>query len=75
MNSQDFIDTDEWSLIIKECEPDFVPSGTEATGLRNIHIFGLANVLHRPIILLDSIAGMQSSGDYSGIPLYILYLK
>lgn len=34
-------------------------------GLRNIHIFGLANVLHRPIILLDSLSGMRSSGDYS----------
>ncbi|XP_013409530.1 deubiquitinating protein VCIP135 [Lingula anatina] len=64
---QDFIDQSEWNLIIEECDPDFLPPDGEAHGLRNIHIFGLANVLKRPIILLDSMTGMQSSGDYSGV--------
>ncbi|XP_059161948.1 deubiquitinating protein VCPIP1-like isoform X2 [Physella acuta] len=64
---QDFIDDSEWELIIRECDPDFVPLGAEPTGLRNIHIFGLANVLKRPIILLDSLEGIRSSGDYSAI--------
>ncbi|KAF4076646.1 hypothetical protein AMELA_G00217500 [Ameiurus melas] len=62
---QDFIDTAEWEDIINECDPLFVPPEGVPLGLRNIHIFGLANVLHRPIILLDSLSGMRSSGDYS----------
>ncbi|XP_077979065.1 deubiquitinating protein VCPIP1-like [Glandiceps talaboti] len=63
----DFIDVDEWITIIAECDPEFIPYDGEALGLRNIHIFGLANVLHRPIILLDSLGGLQSSADYSGV--------
>lgn len=62
---QDFIDAAEWEDIITECDPLFVPPEGVPLGLRNIHIFGLANVLHRPIILLDSLSGMRSSGDYS----------
>lgn len=66
---RDFIHDDEWKDIISEADPYFQPppSSGEGLGLRNIHLFGLANVLHRPIILLDSVTGMQSSGDYSGI--------
>ncbi|GFO30372.1 deubiquitinating protein vcip135-like [Plakobranchus ocellatus] len=67
MQFQDFVDESEWTLIINECDPEFVPSGLEPTGLRNIHIFGLANVLRRPIVLLDCLEGIQSSGDYSAI--------
>ncbi|XP_077414995.1 deubiquitinating protein VCPIP1 [Vanacampus margaritifer] len=62
---QDFIDAAEWEDIVNECDPLFVPPEGVPLGLRNIHIFGLANVLHRPIILLDSLSGMRSSGDYS----------
>lgn len=62
-----FVDMDEWQDIIDECDPNFVPKDYEPVGLRNIHVFGLANVLHRPIILLDDLSGMQSSGDYSGV--------
>ncbi|KAL4635198.1 deubiquitinating protein VCIP135 [Arapaima gigas] len=62
---QDFIDSAEWEDIINECDPLFIPPEGVPLGLRNIHIFGLANVLHRPIILLDSLSGMRSSGDYS----------
>ncbi|XP_046335736.1 deubiquitinating protein VCPIP1-like [Haliotis rufescens] len=69
---QDFIDKDEWSDIINECHPDFIPPDSEPLGLRNIHIFGLANVLKRPIILIDSIEGMQSSGDYCGVFLPVM---
>lgn len=63
---KDFIDIDEWESIINESHPDFLPSNGEPLGLRNIHVFGLANVLKRPIILLDSISGMKSKGEYSG---------
>lgn len=63
---KDFVDKDEWEAIIDECDPYYVPPEGEALGLRNIHIFGLANVLHRPIVLLDSKSGLTSSGDYSG---------
>ncbi|XP_066272769.1 deubiquitinating protein VCPIP1-like [Branchiostoma lanceolatum] len=62
----DFIDSSEWDDIIEECDPDFTPRDGEPLGLRNIHVFGLANVLHRPIILLDSLEGLQSSADYCG---------
>ncbi|TNN32920.1 Deubiquitinating protein VCIP135 [Liparis tanakae] len=62
---QDFIDAAEWEDIINECDPLFVPPEGVPLGLRNIHIFGLANVLHRPIVLLDSLSGMRSPGDYS----------
>lgn len=64
---KDFISDEEWADIIAESAPDFKPPDGQSLGLRNIHIFGLANVLHRPIILLDSLSGMQSKGDYSGI--------
>ncbi|XP_029651121.1 deubiquitinating protein VCIP135 [Octopus sinensis] len=67
MHFEDFIHPLEWQEIIAECEPNFVPLDGEPLGLRNIHIFGLANVLKRPIILLDSIIGIRSSGDYSGV--------
>ncbi|XP_025080407.1 deubiquitinating protein VCIP135-like isoform X2 [Pomacea canaliculata] len=64
---ENFVDKDEWKEIIEECDPNFMPKDHEPAGLRNIHIFGLANVLKRPIILLDTLGGMQSSGDYSGV--------
>ncbi|GAB1607956.1 deubiquitinating protein VCIP135-like [Argonauta hians] len=67
MHFEDFIHCLEWQEIIAECAPNFVPVDGEPLGLRNIHIFGLANVLRRPIILLDSIDGIRSSGDYSGV--------
>ena len=63
----DFVDAKEWDIIIAESDPDYLPGPNEAFGLQNIHIFGLANVLHRPIILLDSLSGLQSSGDYTGV--------
>lgn len=69
----DFVDKDEWPHIIAESDPDYLPGPNEAMGLQNIHIFGLANVLRRPIILLDSLSGLQSFGDYSGVFLPVLY--
>ncbi|CAH1785484.1 unnamed protein product [Owenia fusiformis] len=64
---KDFIGENEWENIIAECDPYYIPPDGEALGLRNIHIFGLANVLRRPIILLDSMTGLKSSGDYAGL--------
>ncbi|KAL2096808.1 hypothetical protein ACEWY4_006015 [Coilia grayii] len=61
----DFIAASEWDDIISECDPLFTPPEGIPLGLRNVHIFGLANVLRRPIVLLDSLSGMRSSGDYS----------
>ena len=52
--------------IIAECDPMYAPADGEMMGLRNIHIYGLANVLKRPIILLDSMSGITNVGDYSG---------
>ncbi|KAL3842550.1 hypothetical protein ACJMK2_020546 [Sinanodonta woodiana] len=64
---KDFVYEREWYEIIDECDPFYFPTNGEPLGMRNIHIFGLANVLKRPIILLDSLEGMQSKGDYSGV--------
>lgn len=61
----DFINGSEWPGIIAECDPDFIPPDG-IVGLRPIHVFGLANVLRRPILLLDSVAGMNTSADYAG---------
>ncbi|EDV29405.1 uncharacterized protein TRIADDRAFT_11306, partial [Trichoplax adhaerens] len=69
---RDFISDDEWQEIIAEADPDFVPRNGESLGLRNVHIFGLANILKRPILLLDNLEGMQSSVDYSAIFLPVL---
>ncbi len=70
---KDFYSEEDWPDIIAEAGPDFQPPDGQELGLRNIHIFGLANVLHRPIVLIDSLSGVKSSGDYSGIFLPTLY--
>ena len=70
---KDFYSSEDWPDIIAEAAPDFQPPDGQQFGLRNIHIFGLANVLRRPILLLDSLSGMQSSGDYSGFFLPTLH--
>ena len=61
-----FMEKSEWRRIIAECEPDYSPLDSEQVGMTNFHLFGLANVLHRPIILLDAMSEMHKSGDYSG---------
>ena len=63
---RDFVSAEDWPLIVDECDPDYVPPDGQPHGLRNIHVFGLASVLRRPIVLLDSFSGLQSSGDYAG---------
>ncbi|KAK9499362.1 hypothetical protein O3M35_002410 [Rhynocoris fuscipes] len=62
-----FINNSEWSYIIDECDPDYKPSDGSMIGLRNVHVFGLANLLRRPIILLDSNEGMKASADYAAV--------
>lgn len=64
---KEFYSTEEWDGIVAEAGPDWKPPDGQTLGLCNIHVYGLANVLRRPIILLDSLMGMQSSGDYSAI--------
>ena len=70
---KDFVSEEEWEGIIEEAGPDFSPPDGQSLGLSNIHVYGLANVLRRPILLLDSWSGMQSSGDYSGVFLPTMY--
>ena len=48
-----FHSEEEWRIIINEADPNSTDDGL-TVGLGNIHIFALANVLKRPIILLDS---------------------
>ena len=64
---KEFYSTEELEGFIAEAGPDWTPPDGQTLGLCNIHVYGLANVLRRPVILLDSLMGMQSSGDYSGI--------
>ena len=64
---KEFYEEEEWDKIIAEAAPEYQPQQGEVHGLRNIHVFGLANVLRRPIVLLDSLSGLKSSGDYSGL--------
>ncbi|CAG5091723.1 Oidioi.mRNA.OKI2018_I69.PAR.g13214.t1.cds [Oikopleura dioica] len=66
-----YVEDSEWPVIIDEADPCYL-SGGATLGLRNIHVFALANVLRRPIILLDSQNGMGSVGDYSAIFLPVL---
>ncbi|CBY11973.1 unnamed protein product [Oikopleura dioica] len=66
-----YVEDSEWPVIIDEADPCYL-SGGATLGLRNIHVFALANVLKRPIILLDSKNGMGSVGDYSAIFLPVL---
>ena len=54
---KDFYEEEEWPEIISEAGPDYHPPEGQSLGLRTVHIFALANVLRRPIVLLDSIAG------------------
>lgn len=70
---QDFVSGIEWEEVVAEADAEYRPAYGEAHGLGNIHIFALANVLRRPIILLDGTEGMQSSGDYSATFLPCLY--
>lgn len=70
---KDFYSSEEWEGLVAEAGPDWKPPDGQTLGLCNIHVYGLANVLRRPIILLDSLMGMQSSGDYSGIFLPNMY--
>lgn len=67
MQFGDFITDKEFQRIIEEASPDYKPDNDEQLGLRNIHIFSLANVLRRPIILLDPLVGSTGNAEYSGL--------
>ncbi|XP_039255607.2 deubiquitinating protein VCPIP1-like [Styela clava] len=64
---QDFIDKNDWRMIIEEADPYHTSPEGFNIGLGNIHIFALANVLKRPIVLLDSLEGMKNVADYTAI--------
>lgn len=68
----EFVPTDDWDLIVKEATPDYTPPHGDVLGLSKVHIFALAQVLYRPIILLDNLKGVLSSGDYASIYLPVL---
>lgn len=65
----------EWERIVAEAHPDYRPpaNSTDGHGLCVIHIFALANVLRRPILLLDGMEGLKSKCEYTGTYLPILY--
>ena len=49
-----YIEDTEWPLIIEEADPYYLSDGN-TLGLRNIHVFALANALKRPILLLGKV--------------------
>lgn len=67
----EFVEKTEWRRVIEESDPDYLPPSTSLLGMTNLHLFGLANILHRPIILLDALSEMSKKGDYSGLSLFI----
>ena len=76
----DFItEESEWKQIIEESDPSYVPAASkdadasEIQGLGTVHIQALANLLHRPIIVLDAPEGIASFGYYSCVYLPLLH--
>lgn len=68
-----FIVDDEWPTIVAEAHPDYVPPADEMLGLRPVHVFGLANVLHRPVVLVDSLERMVgATGEFAAVFLPVL---
>ena len=66
-----YITEAEWPLIVEEADPYYLSDGA-TLGLRNVHVFALANIVKRPIILLDSPDCMDNAGDFSATFLPIL---
>ncbi|KAI6647342.1 Deubiquitinating protein [Oopsacas minuta] len=66
-------DEHEWETIIRESQPDYTPPDDQTSGLRNIHIFALSNILRRPIILLDKLTHIINAGDYAAtfLPVFV----
>lgn len=62
----------DWTDIVREASPDFTASAAVGSfaGLLNIHIFGLANCLQRPIIVFDR---PGSAMEVSGVFLPLLH--
>jgi len=64
---ENFIFEEEWDTIVEERDSDSQPKDMgKPLGLSNIHVFGLARIHHRPIILLNSLQSIKSFGDYAG---------
>ena len=59
-----YLEKAEWNHIIAESNPAF-SRDTQMRGLGVVHIQALANILKRPIILLEDMAGIRSAGYYS----------
>ena len=67
---QSFYSAEDINQYIRETCPDYQPADKEQRGLTLVHIFVLAQVLHRPIILLDT--DMNVNTAYTGLFLPIL---
>lgn len=65
-----FCSEHEFLQSIHEVSDDYKPENGGERGLTFVHIFVLAHIFRRPIILLD--ADMQSNGDYTGLFLPLL---
>ena len=65
-----FYPCEEFEKYMKEANPDYKPVDGNQIGLTFVHIFVLAHVLHRPIMLVD--ADMKGNEPYTGLFLPIL---
>lgn len=61
-----FFDDTEWIDIIEECDVNYQPPFEEMHGLRLVHVFALANMLGRVIILFDSLTELHKCGGSAG---------
>lgn len=67
----------EWELVISLASADIPPSKTQLQSLETIHVFGLANMYKRPIIVVadqwNHIGNVVSRDRFGGIYLPILH--
>lgn len=67
----------EWELVVSLASADIPPSKTQLSSLETVHVFGLANMYKRPIIIVagqwNQIGNVVSRERFGGIYLPILH--
>ncbi|XP_065072259.1 deubiquitinating protein VCPIP1-like [Rhopilema esculentum] len=63
----EFYSPDSFNQYIKEADPDYKPPPDTELGLSDLHIFALANILHRPIFLFDGEKKIQKESKFAFI--------
>ena len=63
----EFYSPDNFNQCIEEADPDYKPPPDTELGLSDLHIFALANILHRPIFLFDGENKIQRESKFAFI--------